>query len=129
MDWLIEGTIAGTIARLTGSMKFRFILQPIVSILLGVRDGRKDAAAGKAPYIYDIFLRPEHRDRALRVSVKSLATPILIGTALDCVAQYLLFDRVWLIPALIVGFTVMAFPYSFARGITNRVVRKKETPK
>jgi len=51
--------------RLTGPGRFRFGLQPLVAILLGVRSGLADARAGLPPYLYGVFF---HR-AARRVSV------------------------------------------------------------
>jgi hypothetical protein len=39
-------------ARLSGPGRFRFVLQPLVAILLGARDGKKDARAGEAPFLW-----------------------------------------------------------------------------
>ena len=41
--------------RLTGPGSFRFIFQPIVAILLGMRDGLLDARAGRPPYLYSLL--------------------------------------------------------------------------
>ena len=37
--------------RLTGPGRFRFILQPLVATLLGIRSGVADARAGRPPYL------------------------------------------------------------------------------
>jgi hypothetical protein len=37
--------------RLTGPGRFRFVLQPLVATLLGIRSGRADARAGRPPYL------------------------------------------------------------------------------
>lgn len=113
------------LARLTGPMNFRFIVQPLVAIVLGMRDGRLDARAGTPPFIFDLIFKPKDRKRQLKSAFKSLLTPIIIGTILDAIAQYLLFKHVRPLPALFVGICVMGIPYSFARGITNRIVTLK----
>ena len=43
------------IGRLTGPMTFRLILQPAMASLLAVRDGIKDAKAGRPAYFWAIF--------------------------------------------------------------------------
>jgi hypothetical protein len=40
--------VGGLLARLTGPMHFRLIVQPLVGIGLGIRDGLRDAKAGRA---------------------------------------------------------------------------------
>jgi len=117
MDRIVQGIVA----RVTGPMSFRFMLQPAVAILLGVRDGLADAKAGTPPFIYDLLFSPKDRSRDLKSALKSLLKPIVVATILDCIAQYLIFKHVRLIPALLVGTLVMGLPYALARGITNRI--------
>jgi hypothetical protein len=117
------------VGRVTGPMSFRFILQPCVAILLGIRDGRLDAKAGTPPYIFDVLFRPKDRDRALKSALHTLLTPMIVGTVLDAIAQYLIFQNIRVVGAMLVGALVMGVPYSLARGITNRIItatRKKD---
>jgi hypothetical protein len=109
-------------ARVTGPMSFRFIVQPLVAVFLGFRDGRMDAKAGTPPFIFDILFRPADRKRQLGSAFHRLLTPIIVATVLDAIAQYLIFKHVRPLPALLVGTFLMGLPYSLARGLTNRVV-------
>src|SRR5262249_1737990 len=43
------------LARASAPMKFRFVLQPLMAALVAIRDGRKDARAGRAPYIWALL--------------------------------------------------------------------------
>ena len=47
--------------RLSGAGRLRFLIQPAIAILLGVRDGRGDARAGRAPYLWSLVF--EQKDR------------------------------------------------------------------
>jgi hypothetical protein len=102
-------------------MSIRFILQPIVGIILGIRDGLADAKAGFPPFNMDMLFHPENRRRDLMSALKAILKPIILGTILDCIAQYLIFKHVRLIPAVIVAALVMGVPYALARGFTNRI--------
>jgi hypothetical protein len=42
--------------RLTGPGRFRFVLQPLIATLLGIRSGLADARAGRPPYLYGVLL-------------------------------------------------------------------------
>ncbi len=42
-------------ARLTGPGRLRFILQPAMAVLLGLRGGLADARAGRPPYLEDVL--------------------------------------------------------------------------
>jgi len=110
------------VARLTGPMHFRLILQPLVAIALGIRDGLNDARAGRPPFITDLIVRPEGRKRQLKRALQSLIKPLVIAIILDAVAQYLMFGTIYPGAAVFVGVVVMAVPYSLARGLTNRIV-------
>jgi hypothetical protein len=54
------------VARLHGLGRMRFILQPTVAIILGVRDGVKDARAGSPPFLSALVFRtsPENASAA-----------------------------------------------------------------
>src|SRR5262245_46385520 len=47
--------------RLTGPGRFRFILQPLLATILGIRSGRADARAGRPPYLKGLVTDREHR--------------------------------------------------------------------
>lgn len=110
------------LARLTGPMHFRLILQPLMAIALGIRDGRKDARAGRPPFVTDLLLRPEKRGRNIKEALRALAKPLVIAIVLDGVAQYLMLGTVYPGAAVFVGVVIMGLPYSIARGVTNRIV-------
>ena len=110
------------LARLTGPMHFRLILQPLMAIALGIRDGRKDARAGRPPFVMDLLLQPENRGRNLKEALKALAKPLVFAIVLDGVVQYLMFGAVYPGTAVFVGVVIMGLPYSLARGVTNRIV-------
>lgn len=110
---------------LTGPLSFRFILQPAVAILLGVRDGRLDAKAGEPPFALDIVLHFRTRKARLGQALRSTAIAISAGVVIDAVAQYLLFRNIFPAQALFVGTVIIALPYVLARGLTNRAVRHR----
>ncbi len=121
MYLVLADVVEKMIARLTGPMSFRFILQPAVAVFLGIRDDLMDAKAGTPPFIADLVMNPKNRKRSLKAAFKRLLTPILVATVLDAIAQYLIFKHVRLVGALLVGAFVMGLPYAAARGISNRV--------
>jgi hypothetical protein len=113
-------------ARLTGPMSFRFIVQPVIAIILGIRDGITDAKAGTPPFIYDLIFKPEDRKESLKGVLKRLRVPVIIGTVFDAIAQYLIFKSIRPLPAILVGVTVIGIPYTLARGLTNRIASFKK---
>ena len=117
------------VARVTGPMSFRFIMQPAFAIALGIRDGLMDARTGTAPFVVDLLFDPATRRANLARAVRRVAVPIVIGLILDAVAQHFVFGRVSLAGALTVGATIIGIPYSLARGVTNRVAVRLKAPK
>jgi hypothetical protein len=121
MHLVLADIVDNLVARLTGPMSFRFILQPAIAVFLGIRDGLLDAKAGTPPFIEDLVFNPANRKRSLKAAFHRLLTPIIVATVLDAIAQYLIFQHVRPLPALLVGTFVMGLPYSLARGVTNRI--------
>lgn len=111
--------------RLTGPGHLRFIIQPIVAIALGIRDGLQDAKAGTPPYVYDLIRNPQNRERSFKAGWASIGKPVIIAIVIDVIIQYIVFDTVYLAAAVIVGTFIMGVPYSIARGITNRIATRR----
>lgn len=110
------------IARFTGPLGFRFIIQPLIAILLGLKDGIKDAKSGVPPYVVHFLIYPEKRWMLLRNASISVLKPITFGIITDAVAQYLIFNTVHPMQAIFVGVMIIAIPYVLSRGLINRVV-------
>lgn len=112
-------------AMLGGPGRMRFVLQPLVAIILGVRDGRADAAAGRPPYVVAVLFADEGRREGLVSALRTLTKPLLVAVVLDAVLQYVIFSSIRLWQALTVGTTLIALPYVLARGITNRYLQRR----
>jgi hypothetical protein len=110
-------------AMLGGPGRFRFIVQPIVAILLGIRDGRLEAKAGRRAYLISVFFVREGRWEALRSGIKTFLKPFVVSVIIDIIVQFYLFHNIRLWSALVVGTLLIALPYSIARGLTNRIVQ------
>jgi hypothetical protein len=110
--------------RLTGPGRLRFILQPTVAMILGIRGGRVDARAGRPPYLFGLFFHAEHRGEYLRTGLTAIRDIVAIGIILDAVAQFLIFRQVHPFAALVVGPVLIGGPYAIARGLSNRWARQ-----
>lgn len=113
------------LARLHGPGRFRFILQPTVAILLGIRDGRKDARVGTTPFLWGLIFHREVRKQLLKEMFMSLRNIVAIAILLDMISQYLIFRMMRPGAALILGPVLIALPYSCARALTNRIARRR----
>jgi hypothetical protein len=111
--------------RLTGPGRFRFALQPVVAIVLGVRSGLADARAGLPPYLYGVFFRRAERGRLMKSGFMTIINLLLMGILVDSVCQWLILGTSYPGPALIVGPVLVVAPYSISRALTNRLARSR----
>jgi len=112
-------------ARLSGPGRLRFIVQPLVAIVLGVLSGRKDAQAGLPPFLWALIFHPTHRRELLRSACSSIQNLFAFAILLDLISQLLIFHQVRPGAALLVGPVLITLPYVLARALSNRIVRKR----
>lgn len=117
------------VARLSGPGRLRFILQPIVAILLGLRDGLKDARTGASPFLWGIIFHREHRPQLLRSALASVRNLVAVAVLLDIISQYLIFREIHPGAALLLGPVLISIPYAVSRALANRILRRRgQTP-
>ena len=110
-------------ARLSGPGRFRFILQPTVAMLLGARDGVKDARAGQEPFLWRLAFHAEHRWRLIQSWLAATRDTVTVAILLDLVSQALIFRELRPGAALLLGPVLIAFPYALSRALANRIRR------
>src|SRR5574339_1048575 len=103
-------------AMLGGPGGLRFVVQPVIAIALGIRDGRRDAAAGRVPYGFGVLFVPTARREELMTGLRTLAKPLAVAIALDALLQYVIVRSVRVWHALLAGTVLIALPYTAARG-------------
>ena len=125
MEDMLSRFFENLVARVSGPMHFRLILQPLMAIIFAIRDGRKDALEGRAPYFWALFTNPEHRRDLLRNGWKSVGKIFVIAIILDAVYQYI--ELKWFYPAeaLVVACILAFVPYLLLRGLVNRLWPRK----
>jgi hypothetical protein len=111
-------------AMLSGPGRLRFLVQPLLAIALGIRDGRRDAAAGRPPYVIRVLFVHATRKQELMTGLQTLAKPLAFAVVLDAVVQYIIFRSVRLWHALLAGTILIALPYATARSLANRYVHR-----
>jgi hypothetical protein len=107
--------------RLTGPGRFRFIFQPVVAILLGIRDGRDDKQTGRPPYLYGLLFHRRRRRELLQSGFEAVVNLMLMGILLDSIAQWLILGASYPGAALVVGPVLITIPYALARALANRL--------
>ena len=109
--------------RFTGPGRFRFVLQPLLAILLGVRGGLADARAGNPPYLFGLIFHAGQRSELLQSGAAATRTLLSMGIILDVVFQFVIYQEVHPGAAVLIGPILIAFPYALSRALTNRLAR------
>ena len=109
--------------RFTGPGRFRFILQPVVAMVLGVRGGLADAKAGNPPFLFGMFFGTGRRKALLRSGVAAIRNLLALGIMMDIVFQLILYRSVHPGAAVVIGPIFICFPYTLSREMTTRLAR------
>jgi hypothetical protein len=111
--------------RVSGPMKFRLLLQPIMASIFAIISGLKDAKAGKPPYFWALFTNPGERSDMIKDGWKSVGKVFILAMVLDVAYQLYVLHFVYPGEVLIVAFVLAIVPYLILRGLVNRIARKK----
>jgi hypothetical protein len=109
------------IGRLSGPLSLRLLLQPTMATLFAVRDGLKDARAGRPPYFWTIFTDAGARRDLLRDGWKSVGKVFVLALILDAVYQVLVFKWIHPLELVVVAFVLACIPYLLFRGPASRL--------
>ena len=109
--------------RLAGPGRFRFIFQPTIAAILGIRNGLGDARAGRPPYLSGVLFHRRLRRELVRTGIETVANLLLMGILLDSVSQWVILGASYPGAALVVGPVLIVGPYGIARGLSNRLSR------
>lgn len=113
------------IARVSGPMKFRMVLQPCMAAFFAIRSGLADAKAGKPPYFWGLLTHPDQRTEMLKDGWKSIGRVFILALVLDLVYQLIVLHTVYPGEMIIVAVILALVPYLILRGIVTRLARKK----
>ena len=111
--------------RVTGPMKFRLLLQPVMAVIFAVLSGLKDARSGKPPYFWALVTDPSHRGEMFRDGWKSVGKVFVLALALDVVYQIIVQRFVYPGEAIVVAFALAILPYLLVRGLVTRLASRR----
>jgi len=114
------------LARVTGPLKFRLVLQPAMATFLAIRDGLADAKAGKPPYFWALLWDAGSRTNMIRGGWKSIEKVFLVALLIDVVYQIIVLRFVYVGEAVIVAFVLAIIPYLVLRGPVSRLAGMKK---
>lgn len=128
MDNILVRVGTQLIARVSGPMKFRLVLQPAMAAFFAIRAGLADAKAGKSPYFWALISDPQQRADMLKDGWKSVGRVFILALVLDAVYQIIVLHFVYPGEMIIVAFILAILPYLIVRGLVTRLARKKTVP-
>jgi len=110
MEEIFSRVVEDMIARTTGEMWFRVVLQPTVATFFGLRAGREDA--------------PTDRRSKFRRAMRDIGKMLAVGLALDVVFQWLVLKTLYPGEAILVAILLVALPYCLFRELSLRLSQK-----
>jgi len=113
------------LARVSGPMKFRLVLQPVMASFFAIRAGLADARAGKSPYFWGLLSDHGERVEMLKDGWKSVGRVFILALVLDAVYQIIVLHFVYPGEMVIVAFILAIVPYLIVRGLVTRLARLK----
>jgi hypothetical protein len=119
----VQRGLQNIVARPNQGPALRFLLQPAMSMILGIRDGIRDARTGRSPYLWTILFDPTRRWANIREGIAVIGKVFLVAVAVDVVYQIIELKAFYPNEALLVA-TLLAFvPYLILRGPVARIAR------
>lgn len=106
-----------------GPLAFRFYIQPLMAIFFALRDGLRDARAGRPAYFWSILRGNVNRRELLRSGWRSVSRVFVLAVGIDLIYQLVVLRGLRPVEALIVGAVLALVPYVLLRGPANRVAR------
>ena len=128
MDQMWERVGTQLLARVSGPMKFRLVLQPCMAAFFAIRAGLADARAGKSPYFWGLLTDQGQRVEMLKDGWKSVGRVFILALVLDAVYQIIVIHFVYPGEMVIVAIILAIVPYLILRGLVTRFARKKKQP-
>jgi hypothetical protein len=112
--------------RVSGIMKFRLVLQPLMALIYAIKAGKRDAKGDKVPYLLGLFKFKGHRKDLLLEGWKDVGKVFIIAIIIDVIYQLIELKTIYPGEAIIVAFILAIIPYVIFRGISNRIFRRKK---
>src|SRR5213593_38853 len=97
--------------RPNGPLAVRFYLQPAMAAFFALRDGLKDAKAGRPAYFWELFSNAPHRRELIHDGWKSVGKVFILAAVLDVVYQLIVLHAVRPVQTLLVATTLALIPY------------------
>ena len=109
------------VARSTGPLKFRLILQPVMAAFFAIRSGLRDARQGRRPFLETIIREPASRRGRIAEGWRDVGRILLLAVAMDLVYQALVIHAFRPLEGAVISVAVAIVPYLILRGVVSRL--------
>ncbi|PWT98240.1 MAG: hypothetical protein C5B52_12550 [Bacteroidetes bacterium] len=129
---IITRFFSNLLERTEGPMHFRFLLQPLMSLIFATLAAIRDAKKGVSPYLMRIIQNKnaEDRKKILREGWKDISKVFVLALILDVVYQLIVTHkynteaRFYPLESIFVAIVLAIVPYILIRGPLNRLISK-----
>lgn len=122
---MLLNVLTELLGRSSGPLHARLFLQPTIAVVLAIRAGLRDARSGNPAFLWGITAASSTERRPLIQSAwQDLAKMLVVAVAIDVVYTLVVLHAIRPVQTLIVVVALAVVPYTVARGLTNRVMRR-----
>jgi hypothetical protein len=115
---------ANFLARPSGPLNIRFLIQPTVAAVMAVRAGIEDARLAHPAFLWTALTDPRQRRGSVQSAWKDVRNVFLIAAALDAIYQFIVQQFIYPLELLFTSALLAVVPYCLLRGPVNRVARR-----
>jgi hypothetical protein len=105
--------------RLAGPMNHRFVLQPAVAVVLGIRDGLRYAREGRTFLLWAGPDDPAERRAQALATWRTIGKVFMLAIILDVACRWIAVNWVFPVETLIMAIGVAVVPYLGVRGLVR----------
>jgi len=115
------------IQRLDGPLHFRFFVQPLMAILLAIRDGTRDAREGRSAYLWTVLTDSTQRRYLIEDGWKGISKVFILACLLDVIYEWIVWRSLTPLQMVLVAALLSVIPYALLRGPINRFMRTEQS--
>lgn len=109
------------IERSGGIISLRFLIQPAISAILGVRAGLNDAREGRPAFFWALVRERQLLKKRIGQISKDVRNVLILATVLDVIYQLIEFKAIYLLELVFTSLVLAVIPYLLIRGPVNRI--------
>lgn len=122
MEDFITNILNNIDLRLDGPLKFRVILQPLMSLFFAIKAGLRDSKSGQTPFLQNIVQSKGTRKELYKEIWKDVGRVFILAIIMDVIFQLIVLKTLHPLGALATSIVLAIIPYLIFRGIITRVL-------